>query len=62
MGIVVGELFATPAAAGEYVTVPFTVEDQPGDVAGQEYAVTVIETSATAAGTVTYGFVGGTIS
>ena len=61
-GTLVGEAQYITVAAGGYYSVPFVIEDHPGDVAGQEYVVTIQEGGATAAGTVNYGFVGGTIS
>ena len=48
----VGTLTSQVGAAGAPRVVPYHVEDNPGEVAGQEYTVTVAETSATSDGTV----------
>ena len=51
-GVEVGTLTSQVGTAGAPRVVPYHVEDVPGEVAGQQYVVTVTETSATANGTV----------
>lgn len=60
-GTEVGSATTDTTTAGDDYTVPFSVSDIPGEVAGLVYSVTVTETSATADGTVNYGLVGGLI-
>lgn len=58
-GAIVGEAVIDTAVAGDQYVIPFSVVDNPGDVAGQVYSVTVQETAATAAGSVAYVVIGG---
>lgn len=51
-GTLVGEGNAYTVAAGNTSEQTFSVEDTPGEVAGQAYVVTVQQTGATANGTV----------
>lgn len=51
-GTEVGTVESQTGAAGAPRVIPYHVEDSPGEVAGQQYVVTVTETSATADGTV----------
>ena len=57
-GSIIGNVYQTVVAGGDY-TVPFNFTDIPGDVAGEFYTLTVVETSATAPGTVAYATIGG---
>ena len=52
----------TAAVAGDYVTIPFTFVDNPGDVAGELYTVTLVETAATANGFIFTATIGGFVS
>lgn len=60
-GTEVGTATTDTATAGDDYTIPFSVVDQPGEVAGQVYSVTVTETTASADGTVNYAVVGGLV-
>lgn len=51
-GVEVGTADSQTGSATAPRIIPFHVEDQPGEVAGQSYVITVTETSATADGTV----------
>ena len=51
-GAEIGTVESQTGAGGAPRVIPYHVEDVPGEVAGQEYVVTVTETSATADGTV----------
>ena len=51
-GTEVGTLTSQVGTAGAPRVIPYHVEDVPGEVAGQQYSITVTETSASADGTV----------
>lgn len=51
-GVEVGTAETTTAVATDDYSIPFACWDQPGEVAGATYCVTVTETAATADGTV----------
>ena len=51
-GAEVGSTETQTGAAGTSQVVSFHVEDNPGEVEGEQYTITVTETSATAPGTV----------
>lgn len=53
-GAVVGSIQDIPVTAAVLNSAPFSVVDTPGEVAGQAYTVTVVQTAATANGSVTY--------
>ena len=61
-GTEVGTATTDTSTAGDKYTIPFSIEDTPGDVAGLVYSVTVTETGASADGTVNYAVIGGIIS
>lgn len=54
-GAIVGAAEPDTLAAGASEAVPFTFTDQPGDVAGQVYTLTVQQTGGTGNGTVNGG-------
>ena len=51
-GTEVGTVTSQTGAGGAPRVIPYHVEDAPGEVAGEQYVVTVTETGATANGTV----------
>lgn len=53
-GTVVNEANAVTATAANVIDLDVMCEDTPGEVAGQEYELTVQQTAATAAGTVSF--------
>lgn len=61
-GVDVGTATIDTTTAADDYTIPFNFTDEPGDVVGLVYSVTVTETSATADGTVNYASIGGFIS
>ena len=51
-GTEVGSTETQTGAAGNKRVIPFDASDTPGEVSGQSYVVTIVETAATADGTV----------
>jgi hypothetical protein len=60
-GQLVEALFEPNVAASTEYLLSFDVSDKPGDVAGQEYCVTVTETGATTNGQVYFVLLGGIV-